>query len=60
MSRPDASGNDFRTVAKAALVNTPSAMTSTTAVKIGQRLMRRTVKLYVRSYRYFPQETLAK
>ena len=45
ISRPDVSGNDFRTVAIAALVRTPSTRTSTTAVKIGQRLMRRTVKL---------------
>jgi hypothetical protein len=32
-------------VAIAALVSTPSMRTSTTAVKMGQRLMRRTVKL---------------
>jgi hypothetical protein len=34
-----------RTLAIASLVRPPSARISTTAVKIGQRLMRRTVKL---------------
>jgi hypothetical protein len=45
MSRPEVSGNDSRTLAIATLVKPPSTRTSMTAVKIGQRGMRRTVKL---------------
>jgi hypothetical protein len=45
IKRPDVSGKDLRTVAIPTLLKLPSASTSTMAVKIGQRGMRRTVKL---------------
>jgi hypothetical protein len=43
--RPEVSGNDFPTVAIPTLLSPASASTSTIAVKIGQRGIRRTVKL---------------